>query len=349
MSSYSKYDSYCYDFDFDDYRHSVIQGFGAPYPPKGEGDHGYPAGPPPGYAYPPVPVPFQPDGQGAIMQQPVHGQGYSYGQGPPQPFSYGGYPPPQQQGYNPAYHQSPPMQMHPTGVMGQTVPLNVPPGLEFLAQLDRLYVKQKVELLEAFLGCETKNKYKIKDSQGRDLYTAKEDTDCCTRNCCGSFRPFDLKIKDLNDREIIHLNRPLACDSCWCPCWLQSLEVFSPPGQLAGTVEQQWSIFTPTFVIKNADGEVVLRIEGPMCTFSLCGEVEFKVLSRDGGTEVGKISKRWSGLAREAFTDADNFGINFPMDLDVRMKAVMLGACFLIDFMFFEKTANKENDMPGMF
>lgn len=32
--------------------------------------------------------------------------------------------------------------------MGQTVPLNVPPGLEFLAQLDRLYVKQKVELLE---------------------------------------------------------------------------------------------------------------------------------------------------------------------------------------------------------
>lgn len=37
-----------------------------------------------------------------------------------------------------------------------------------------------------------------------------------------------------------------------------------------------------------------------------------------------------SGLLREAFTDADNFGIQFPMDLDVRMKAVMLGACFLI-------------------
>lgn len=51
------------------------------------------------------------------------------------------------------------------------------------------------------------------------------------------------------------------------------------------------------------------------------------------------------------------------------MKAVMLGACFLIvslfswifcdgffndllflqDFMFFEKTGNKENDGPGMF
>lgn len=48
------------------------------------------------------------------------------------------------------------------------------------------------------------------------------------------------------------------------------------------------------------------------------------------GDEVGKISKQWSGIAREMFTDADFFGISFPMDLDVRMKAVMLGACFLI-------------------
>jgi Scramblase. len=45
---------------------------------------------------------------------------------------------------------------------------------------------------------------------------------------------------------------------------------------------------------------------------------------------VGKISKQWSGLLREAFTDADYFGITFPMDLDVKMKAVMIGACFLI-------------------
>ncbi len=106
--------------------------------------------------------------------------------------------------------------------------------------------------------------------------------------------------------------------------------MFSPPGQLAGTVEQEWSMFQPKFVIKNAQGDVVLRMEGPFCTFSICGNVEFKVLSRDGGSEVGKISKQWSGLVREAFTDSDNFGINFPMDLDVRMKAVMLGACFLI-------------------
>lgn len=48
------------------------------------------------------------------------------------------------------------------------------------------------------------------------------------------------------------------------------------------------------------------------------------------GDQVGKISKQWSGLVREMFTDADFFGITFPMDLDVKMKSVMVGAVFLI-------------------
>lgn len=50
----------------------------------------------------------------------------------------------------------------------------------------------------------------------------------------------------------------------------------------------------------------------------------------DESTKVGKISKQWTGLVRETFTDADNFGISFPMDLDVKIKAVLFGACFLI-------------------
>ena len=36
-------------------------------------------------------------------------------------------------------------------------------------------------------------------------------------------------------------------------------------------------------------------------------------------SQVGKISKQWSGLGKEVFTDADNFGINFPLDLDVKV------------------------------
>ena len=42
-----------------------------------------------------------------------------------------------------------------------------------------------------------------------------------------------------------------------------------------------------------------------------------QILSADGTQEVGKITKQWSGLAKEYFTDADNFGIQCEHTLTV--------------------------------
>ena len=48
------------------------------------------------------------------------------------------------------------------------------------------------------------------------------------------------------------------------------------------------------------------------------------------GVEIGKVTKEFSGALRELVTDADNFAVLFPIDLDVRMKATLLGAVFMI-------------------
>lgn len=140
-------------------------------------------------------------------------------------------------------------------------------------------------------------------------------------------------------------------------------------GTMLGYITQSWSLLRPLFKVKNAAGQTVLRIEvnnahrilastssklashfqcqvdppinndynrfsllqGPVCTFSLCGsDVKFKVMSRDSTVQVGTISKQWSGLLNELLTDADHFCVSFPMDLDVNIKAVLLGAVFLI-------------------
>ena len=129
---------------------------------------------------------------------------------------------------------------------------------------------------------------------------------------------------------------------------LKQLEVFSPPGNPIGSVHQKWSLCEPKFSVKDATGETILYIKGPFCTCCACCDVKFKVIryrqcnlrfskidhpfqvySADG-QKIGKISKQWSGLVREAFTDADTFGINFPIDLDPKIKAVLIGACLLI-------------------
>ena len=60
----------------------------------------------------------------------------------------------------------------------------------------------------------------------------------------------------------------------------------------------------------------------------VCG-VTSQVYTKDD-TPCGQIRKQWSGIVKEMFTDADNFGVTFPMDLDAKVKATMLGAVFLI-------------------
>ncbi|CAH1731042.1 phospholipid scramblase 2-like [Aphis gossypii] len=272
-------------------------------------------------------------------QMPAHqNQGYPAIQNPNYPPSYS------QPGYGhviqhqPGAYQ-PSLQVVADGWMAipQAIPQNCPNGLQYLSTINQLFVTQQVEVIETLVGFETNNKYSIKNDAGQKVYYAVEENDCCTRNCCDEIRPFEMKILDNYQNEVIHLSRPLACQSCCFPCCLQKMEVFSPPGCLVGTVEQNWSILKPIFTIRNAANEEVLKIEGPICEYSMCGcDVEFKILSKDKTTVIGRISKQWSGFLREVFTDADFFGITFPMDLDVQMKAVMLGACMLIDYMYFE-------------
>ncbi|XP_004930221.1 phospholipid scramblase 1 [Bombyx mori] len=237
-------------------------------PPEGEKpNESYPMHPQSGYpGPPPTPMPHPGLHPGA---QPLPGMQHGF-----QPGFQPGYQPgfapgyPQPSGYPVPVMQQPGPQA-PGGWMNMPQGLsNCPRGLEYLSMIDQLIMHQKVELLEAFVGFETNNKYTVMNSVGQKVYYAIEDNDCCTRNCCGPLRPFDMKIMDNFNNE---------------------------------------------------------------------------VYSKDGETKVGKITKSWSGFAREAFTDADNFGISFPMDLDVKIKAVLLGACFLIDFMFFEKGNNNRN------
>ena len=219
---------------------------------------------------------------------------------------------------------------------GHGIP-NCPAGLEYLTRMSHLFVNQQVEALEIIAGCETENVYLVQNSLGQNVYIAKEESNRCRRTCFGSTRAFNLYIKDYSGNKIIHINRPCRCQCCWCPCCLQEIIVSSPPGNIIGMVKQKWSIGKPKFNVQDENGNVMLKIKGPFCLSSICGgNVDFQVLSNDGRTEVGKISKKWTDFVQEESSDADIFGISFPVELDVKVKATLLGAVFLIDFMYFE-------------
>ncbi|XP_077083398.1 phospholipid scramblase 1-like isoform X2 [Siphateles boraxobius] len=240
-------------------------------------------------------------------------------------------PAPAQLVINPAPHQVQPYAA--PAVPTLAIPFGVPPGLEYLIHIDQILIQQKVSCIEMFTGFETNNQYTIKNNIGQEIYLAKEKSDCCTRNIFGSAHSFQMRIKNNVGQEVIRMNRPMRC------C-LQEIEVQAPLGVTIGYVKQEWSCFLPKFSILGLNNEVLLKIQGPFLPLKCCGDINFEVKGMNGGKSIGRIIKQRSGFLKKCFTDASNFCIQFPLDLDVKMKAVLLGACFLIDILFFEKGGN---------
>lgn len=107
------------------------------------------------------------------------------------------------------------------------------------------------------------NRYTVKVPQGETLYTAEESSESWQRSCCGSRRAFSLVLYDQTRQFSMQLNRRLACSCCLFGCRLQEMEVWIPPGEFVGTVQQKWTIFAPFFLVLNGNGKIVYQIEGP--------------------------------------------------------------------------------------
>ncbi|XP_075535316.1 phospholipid scramblase 2-like [Dermacentor variabilis] len=217
------------------------------------------------------------------------------------------------QGAAPGSSRSSPPGLPPAYMPKPATSVVCPPGLEYLTTIDQVLIVQQKEILE--------------------------DSNCCTRLICGPSRCFRMDVVDYKNDAVMRFVRHLRCTQCCFCCCLQVVEVQAPPGTLIGHVRQLWSLCYPTYGIYDRDGLKVLDVVGPLCTTSLpckCA-VNFEVRSTNGAV-VGKITKKWGGLITEALTDADTFGVTFPMDLDVHTKGSLMAMTMLIDYMFFESS-----------
>ena len=104
------------------------------------------------------------------------------------------------------------------------------------------------------------------------------------------------------------------------------------------------SCLSPEFRIKDSSGHDILMIRGQdnVCNVIYgCTGFSFKILTLDGECETGEgeqqigvIEKRYG--PKELPRGSDILEITFPMDLDVKVKATILGAAFLIDYMYYQ-------------
>ncbi|XP_022915409.2 phospholipid scramblase 1-like isoform X1 [Onthophagus taurus] len=217
---------------------------------------------------------------------------------------------------------------------GQFIPRN---GLDFLNGVDKLFIQQTVELNELLANVDSENRYTIKVPRGETLYYASESSTNFQRFCCGSSRAFTMRLFDQTQQEAIEFRRRLAFGNCSFWCYLQVLEIWLPPGELVGYVKQQMTLSQPIFLAYNRHGNVAYKIEGPsdtcMC-ISNGKDKHFKIFNPEGTTQLGSVNYQWDQVQTDYI-----MCVQFPSSsIDDRLKAILLGAAFLLEYMYFERS-----------
>lgn len=202
---------------------------------------------------------------------------------------------------------------------------------ETLLSAREVRIRQRKEVAELF-GLETRNKYEIRNEQDQVIGFAAEQSKGFLaglgRYFLGHWRRFEIFIFNNSRQQILRLEHPFR----W---FFQRVEVYTATGSKLGALQQRFSILRKRFDVEDASGSVIFEMDSPIWkpwTFPI----------HKKGVEVALIKKRWSGLLKETFLDADNFTITLqPGRLSTNERWLVLSAGLFVDLQYFEKKAKR--------
>jgi uncharacterized protein YxjI len=199
--------------------------------------------------------------------------------------------------------------------------------MDNLQSVSSLIITQSKEWGEIVTDFETKNKYVVRNESGGELYyAAEEGGSIILRWFLKALRPFTVVVLNTDNKVLMRVKRPFRF-------YFHEATVVDASGESIGRLSKRFSIIRKKYSVFNRADNEVYQLFGPLFR-------PWTFIIKSDGEEFGKITKKWSGLLTESFTDADNFGIEFPITWDVKLKALFLGAVFLIDFVHFEDKSN---------
>jgi uncharacterized protein YxjI len=202
-------------------------------------------------------------------------------------------------------------------------------ALSLIGNTTEIIVVQKKELVE-LVGLETRNKYSIEVDGTPFAFAAeqgKSGLDFVARYFLGHWRTFEIHFFDGARNLVFRALHPFRFI-------FQRLEVTAADGRPVGAIQQRFALFSKRFDVEDPNGAVLLTVSSPIWrpwTFAF----------ERGGVEVARIEKKWSGLLREAFTDADRFRVLLPRpELGLTERLLVLAAAVFVDLQYFEHKAN---------
>ena len=230
-----------------------------------------------------------------------------------------------------------------------------------------IFVKQKMEWLEIFSGCETENKYKVYacdvagNKEGHPLFKCKEKSSCVQRQCFpGDCRKFKLEVAhdsegkfSLDGEMFLELSRPFKLT---CLCFQRPyIEVNYKEGgknEFIGRIVHNFDLCNMSMTLFDKTNTERYKIKGSVFQIGLMNQrgcpckgcqQAFCFIHDNTGEIVGIIEKRGKGF-KGMISDADNFSILFPIRSTLEERACILAATLFLDFRYFEDNENNRNN-----
>ncbi|KAB2882442.1 MAG: scramblase [Kofleriaceae bacterium] len=206
-----------------------------------------------------------------------------------------------------------------------------PTTLAAFAGSQRLSVRQRKRWSEILFSFEARNTYAVYDDTGNPVLSVEEQGkgigNFVKRLFLAGLRPFTSHVEDVRtQRQVLSLRRPFRF-------YFHRLEVKDADGNVVGAIQRRWTWLRRKYTVEGPGGQEVATLFGPILrpwTFQIR-------LPGLGDDEVGLIQKKWSGLAKEMFTEADNFWVEMGGVNDPTLRALLFAATVLIDVVHFER------------
>jgi uncharacterized protein YxjI len=206
-----------------------------------------------------------------------------------------------------------------------------PQAIAPFVQTNRLSVRQRKRWLDILFGWESKNTYLVYDQTQAPVFEVHERGkgfgNLVKRLFLGPLRWFTADVESLAlQRPLLVLQRPFRF-------FFHRLEIRTPEGAVLGAIQRRWTWFRRKYTVEGPDGQEVATLFGPILR-----PWTFEIQLPGSTTEVGLVQKKWSGLGKELFSDADNFWVELDQIADPQLRALLFSATVLIDVVHFERS-----------
>ncbi|KAM7539364.1 hypothetical protein Aperf_G00000056278 [Anoplocephala perfoliata] len=201
----------------------------------------------------------------------------------------------------------------------------VPAGLRFLLRTTQLRV-YRVPIEGENKCCSAfPRKFYVADSEGNPILEGAETSGWCARLCAESCHGFELDFRDADGVTVLSLEKTTACSVFYC-CNAPAISVASGTDNY-GTVTHSGSIPHTRLILSDAIDRPQLRLLGPCARQSRYIDGIFKLKCF---AERGSLGR----LIVQHFAGMDSYQIFFPVDMDLRMKCLLIASAVLLDCIF---------------